>query len=137
LTPQFEAYARGAVSFDRQADIFSQCEVCLNFSNVWADGRPGSVLIPHVRLRDFEVPMCRSCYLTGHSDEIEEFYDIGREIETYRTKEELVSKVRFYLANQRAAEQLREAGYRRARRDHTWVRRFDQLFQAIGVGARS
>jgi hypothetical protein len=31
---------------------------------VWADGRSGSPLIPHVRLRDFEATMCRACYLT-------------------------------------------------------------------------
>lgn len=98
-------------------------EVCLNFSNVWADGRPGSALIPHVRLRDFEAPMCRTCYLAGHTDEITESYEVGREIDTYASPEELADKAGYYLANPAAAEALREAGYHRARRDHTWVRR--------------
>jgi spore maturation protein CgeB len=76
--------------------------------------------------------MSRTCYLTGHSDEITEFYDVGREIDTYRSPEELVDKARFYLQNSDAAETLREAGYRRALRDHTWKRRFEELFQKIG-----
>jgi spore maturation protein CgeB len=115
------------------AAVFAKHEVCLNFSNVWADGRPGSQLIPHVRLRDFEGPMCRTCYLTGHNDEIEEFYDIGREIDTYRSQDELVEKTRFYLDHCDAAEKLREAGYRRAVRDHTWKMRFQDLFRKTGM----
>lgn len=109
-------------------------ELVLNFSNVWADGRPASPLIPHVRLRDFEAPMCRVCYLTGYTDELTEFYEIGREIDTYRTPAELVDKVRFYLSHPDAAEKLREAGYRRALRDHTWKRRFEELFRKIDIG---
>jgi hypothetical protein len=133
LMPLFRAAARGAVKFEDQRQIFSSYELVLNFSNVWADGRPGSKLIPHVRLRDFEAPMCRSCYLTGHTDEIVEFYQLGNEIDTYASHEELVDKSRFYLANWKAAEKLRNAGFERARRDHTWARRFEELFQKIGV----
>ena len=117
------------------ASIFGAYEICLNFSNVWADGRPGSPLISHIRLRDFEGPMCRTFYLTGHNDEITEFYAVGREVETYRDKSELVDKTRFFLANPDAAESVRKAGYRRALRDHTWKRRFEDLFEKIGLKA--
>ncbi|MBN1353347.1 MAG: glycosyltransferase family 1 protein [Candidatus Omnitrophica bacterium] len=108
-------------------------EVVLNFSNVWADGQPGSRLIPHVRLRDFEAPMCRSCYLTGYTAEIGEFYELGKEIDTYRTQEELADKIKFYLGHSSAASNMREAGYRRAVRDHTWKERFKVLFGKIGL----
>jgi len=127
------AHARGPLTFDQQEQVVSECELILNFSNVWADGRPGSVLIPHVRLRDFEAPMRRACYLTGHTEEITEFYEVGKEIDTYRTPEELVDKCRFYLAHPDAAERLREAGFRRARLDHTWERRFETLFAQTGL----
>jgi spore maturation protein CgeB len=123
------------VAFNEQARVYSGYEVSLSFSNVWGDGHPGSPLIPHVRLRDFEAPMCRACYLTGHTDEIEEFYEIGKEIDTYRSPEELVDKARFYLRDAAAAERLRDAGFRRARRDHTWVERFRQLFSEVGLPA--
>jgi spore maturation protein CgeB len=112
---------------------FAEHEVILNFSNVWADGHPGSSLIPHVRLRDFEAPMCRTCYLTGHSDEIAEFYQIGKEIDTYSSAEELVDKTKFYLNRPVEAEKLRTACYQRALRDHTWQRRFEQLFQTLNL----
>src|SRR5207248_3705995 len=124
LSPLFAAYSKGSVPFEKISEVFAAHEICLNFSNVWADGRPGSELTAHVRLRDFEAPMCRTCYLTGHTDEIAEFYEIGKEIETYQTKEELIAKMRFYFDHPEAAERLRVAGYARAGRDHTWVRRF-------------
>jgi spore maturation protein CgeB len=76
------------------SETFAKYAVILNFSNVWADGRPGSKLIPHVRLRDFEAPMCRTCYLTGYTEEITEFYQLGKEIDTYSSSEELVDKTK-------------------------------------------
>jgi Uncharacterized protein conserved in bacteria len=137
LSPLFLPYAKGPIPFQKISEILAANELCLNFSNVWADDCPGSALTAHVRLRDFEGPMCRTCYLTGHTDEIEEFYDIGKEIDTYRTTEELVDKARFYLEHADAAERLRERGFARARRDHTWVRRFAELFSKIGLSSRS
>ncbi|HXQ36899.1 MAG TPA: glycosyltransferase, partial [Anaerolineales bacterium] len=133
ISPILHPFANAGISSDKIADLFAKFAVVLNFSNVWADGRPGSPLIPHVRLRDFEGPMCRTCYLTGHSDEITEFYKIGEEIDTYRTPEELVDKTEFYLSHPTEAERLRESGYRRAIQDHTWAQRFRQLFRLIGL----
>lgn len=129
LSPLLATYTQGFANSIRET--FSQYEVILNFSNVWADGRPGSKLIPHVRLRDFEAPMSRTCYLTGYTEEIAEFYDLGTEIDTYKSVDELVDKTRFYLNHPQTAEKLREAGYQRALRDHTWTSRFKQLFREI------
>jgi spore maturation protein CgeB len=113
------------------SEVFAKYEVVLNFSNVWADGRSGSPLIPWVRLRDFEAPMSRACYLTGYTDEIAEFYELGKEIDTYKGPEELIEKTHYYLKHPAEAEKLRQAGYRRAKRDHTWVRRFEDLFRNV------
>jgi len=129
----FAPFASGAVPFHLQYLTFARYEVVLNFSNVWSDGRPGSVLTPHVRLRDFEAPMCRTCYLTGDTEEIKEFYEAGKEIDTYKSPEELASKAAYYLERPDEAEQLREAGYRRAIRDHTWEKRFRELFDKTGM----
>ena len=79
--------------------------------------------------------MCRTCFLTAQTDEIEEFYEVGKEIDTYRTTEELIDKTRFYLSHPATAETLRAAGYARALRDHTWERRFEELFRKTGIAA--
>jgi spore maturation protein CgeB len=133
IDPLLASAARGVAA--NLNETFARYEVVLNFSNVWADGRPGSRLIPHVRLRDFEAPMCRTCYLTGYSDEILEFYEPGREIDVYRNTEELTEKTQYYLSNPAQSEKLRAAGFARARRDHTWQRRFEQLFREMKLKA--
>ena len=61
------------------------------------------------------------------------YYDINKEIICYNTKEELLEKVKFYLKHESEANKIREAGYLRAKREHTWERRFEQLFKEIGI----
>jgi spore maturation protein CgeB len=75
--------------------------------------------------------MAGGFYLTGWLEELEELYEVGREIECYRSSAELVDKARFYLRNEAARERVRRAGFERARRDHTWARRFDSLFAEL------
>lgn len=133
LTPLFGPFAKGPIPFEEIRGVLSSHEVILNFSNVWADGRPGSQLVPHVRLRDFEAPMCRTCYLTQYTDEIAEFYEPQKEVVTYSSPEELIDKTKYYLSHPAEAERVREAGFRRALRDHTWVQRFKQLFSEVGL----
>jgi spore maturation protein CgeB len=132
LGSMLQPYAKGKAA--DVAEVLGRYEVVLNFSNVWGDGRPGSQLIPHIRLRDFEAPMSRTCYLTGYTDEIAEFYELGKEIDTYQSSQELVDKTNYYLKNPSAAESLRSAGYLRATKDHTWKRRFEDLFLKVGFG---
>ena len=54
---------------------------------------------------------------------------------TYGSREDLLEKVRHYLAHPEEADRVRQAGYDRAQRDHTWRRRFDDLFEATGSRA--
>ena len=84
IEPRLQRHAKGWAT--DVTSLLASYDLSLNYSNVWADGRPGSDLIPHVRLRDFEATMCGACHLTGHTEEIAEVsLEVGREIETYRT----------------------------------------------------
>jgi spore maturation protein CgeB len=72
-------------------------------------------------------------YLTEYQEEIETFYDIDREIVCYRTKEELLDKIRFYLRHPTKRAQIREAGRRRCLSQHTWAKRFEKVLHETGV----
>jgi len=125
----------GILSDEEIVRIPSQCHIALNFSEV-QDEVTGEIK-RHIRLRDFEVPMSGGLLLTGYQDELAEYYDIGREILCYDSKEELLDKCRYYLSHPQEAEAIRWAGYRRARREHTWANRFQQLFDQIGIRVRT
>jgi hypothetical protein len=119
------------LSDDELVKMYSRSHISLGFSEV--QHRQTGEIKRHVRLRDFEAPMSGTLYFTGYQEELAEYYEIGEEIVCYDTKEELLDKVRYYLSHESEAERMREAGLRRARRDHTWEDRFRQLFEAIGL----
>ncbi len=110
--------------------LFSRSRINLGFL-VLGDTHRTLRPLRQVRLREFEATMAGGFYLTGWLPELEELYELGREIETYRSRDELVDKCRFYLADPAARERVRRAGFERARRDHTWTRRFEALFAEL------
>ncbi len=77
--------------------------------------------------------MSGALYCTGYTEELAEFYEPDREVLIYRNQHELLDKVRYYLAHPAEAEKVRQAGYLRALRDHTYHRRFQQLFKELGL----
>ena len=83
--------------------------------------------------RDFEVPMSGGLYLTEHHEELIPFYDIGHEIVTYTSFDDLREKIRWLLSDPDQAEMIRLEGRARALREHTWEMRFDRAFRMLGV----
>jgi spore maturation protein CgeB len=122
----------GVLSDSALTEMYSRSKINLGFSTC-GDTHGHAERIVQIRLRDFEVPMSGGFYLVEHIEELEEFYEIGLEIETYRSRDELVDKIRFYLANDAARDRIRHAGLARCLRDHTWQRRFETVFQEIGL----
>lgn len=84
-----------------------------------------------LKLRDFDAPMSGSFYLTSNNQDLANLYDIGHEIETYNDIAECVQKVRYYLEHDEERELIALSGYKRARKDHTWHKRFNDLFDML------
>lgn len=118
--------------------IFQASKVNLGFSDTGWHNNERLMVSGNLqgRLRDFEVPMSGGFYLVQEVPEHRHHYDLGREIETWSQPEELVDKVRFYAANEQAAERIRVAGQRRALEAHTWKHRFDALFRHLRYRSR-
>lgn len=112
--------------------MYSRSKINLGFSTCGETYKDKEKIL-QVRLRDFEIPMCGGFYMVEYMEELEEFYVIDKEIVCYRSPEELVDKVKFYLGNDAARESIRKAGHERCRRDHTWHKRFQSVFNDIGI----
>jgi spore maturation protein CgeB len=130
LTLPLNAY-RGIPSDEDMVKIHCRSNVCLNLSDVY-DETTGKT-DRFIKLRDFEVPMCGGFLITGYQDELTEYYDIGKEIVCYDTKEELLDKTKYYLAHPSERERIRQAGFLRALSEHTWQKRFESLFNSLGL----
>jgi len=124
----------GGVLTDAQLiQMYSRSKINLGFSSVGDVGAPSDRIL-QVRLRDFEVPMSGGFYMVEYMDELEEFFTPGQEIVCYTSREDLAEKIKYYLGHESERERIRRAGFERARRDHTWHRRFQTAFLKMGLG---
>jgi hypothetical protein len=124
--------AGGVLSDDGLVEMYSRSKINLGFSTCGETHRTDDRMV-QIRLRDFEVPMSGGFYLVEHSEELAEFFEFGSEIETYRSREEMLDKIRFYLSHDAARERIRWAGRTRCLRDHTWQKRFESVFKELGL----
>ena len=83
-------------------------------------------------MRLFEVTGVGTCLLTDWKPNLQEIFDIDREIVTYSSIEECVEKIRWLLDNPRAIEAIAKAGQTRTLKDHTFDNRaliLDEIVQ--------
>jgi spore maturation protein CgeB len=121
----------GGVLTDRDMiKMYSRARINLGFSTC-GDTHLSGQRILQVRLRDFEVPMSGGFYMVEYMEEIEEFFKVGEEIVCYQNAEDLADKIKYYLRHDNERESIRRAGYERSRRDHTWHKRFQSVFQQM------
>jgi len=86
-----------------------------------------------IKDRNFAVPACGSFLLTDYMEDLEEYYEIGKEIICYKDIEDLVAKIKYYLERDKEREAIAGAGYERAIRDHSYEKRFNEIFKSIGI----
>ena len=122
----------GVLSDDELIKMYSRSKISLGFSTVGPTGLSNTP-IKQVRLRDFEAPMSGAFYMVEYMEELEEFFEIGKEIVCYHDEVDLVDKIKYYLAHGEERDGIRHAGYQRAVRDHSWHKRFETVFRKMGL----
>lgn len=125
-------YGGGILSDNDMIRMFSRSRINLGFSACGETHRTSQRIL-QVRLRDFEVPMSGGFYMVEYMEELEEFFEIGKEIVCYTDREDLADKIKYYLAHDSERETIRWAGHQRCLRDHTWKRRFASAFMRMGL----
>jgi spore maturation protein CgeB len=121
----------GVLSDQGLVELYSRARINLGFATVGETQE--AARLTQVRLRDFEVPMSGGFYLAEHSDELADFFQPGVEIETWRSRGELLEKCRYYLAHEDERRAIAAAGRARALREHTWEHRFRAAFATTGL----
>lgn len=130
-------WPEGRVTQEEMVDIFCRSRVNLNLSaSSTRVGFLGKQAPPQIKGRVFEVPGCGGLLMTEWAPGIEEYYVPGEEIVVFRHDRELPGKIRTMLADEDSRARIAEAGYRRTLADHTYERRFADIFERIGVAAQ-
>ena len=123
-----DGWPNGSLSTEEMVRIYSRSKINLGFGGV--AGHRGTFCL---KGRDFEIPMSGGLYFTEHSPELERVFKPGKEILTYQTFDELVTKIQYFLAHPDEADSVRQAGALRARAEHTWEMRFEKIFTLMGL----
>jgi len=80
--------------------------------------------------RAFELPACGAFVLSQRSEELMEYFDEGREIVTFASREELQAKARYYLSHDREREKIAAAGLKKViAGGHTILKRVKALLE--------
>jgi len=93
--------------------------------------------IPQIKARTYEVPACATMLITHETGVPASDFVIGKEVITYKAPADLASKIKYFLEHAAEREQIAQAGYLRVRRDHTYEKRFRDIFDAIGIGNKT
>jgi spore maturation protein CgeB len=118
-------------------DMYSRSHISLGFTTVAQRPTDGSPAVQQVRLRDFEATMSGAFYMVEAFDELADFFEPDREIVFFNSEAELIEKAKYYLAHPQQAQAIREAALKRARAEHTWQKRFVDVFDQMGIDHRS
>ena len=123
-----------SVSFEEMNYLYSNFALSLGITEVWDTyllHRP----VHKIHLRTFEIPMCGGLQFAPYIDELANYFEDGKEIILYSTKEEYVDKARFFLRTDKSLlrMKMKYAARRRAERDHTWINRFNEVFLKLNL----
>ncbi len=85
-----------------------------------------------VTMRVYDVLSCGAFVLAEHNAALEEVFDVGVELESYRTVEELRAKAIYYLDHPAEARAIAERGREAVHRRHTIAGRLEHMLETMG-----
>ncbi|MBI5471066.1 MAG: glycosyltransferase [Ignavibacteriae bacterium] len=132
IQPFGRGWENGRVSQEEMIRIFNASKINLNLSNSSWNIHTIFRGQQQIKGRNFEIPGSGGFILTNHVQGIEQSYDIGKEIVCFRNRRDLLHLIGYYLSHETEREQIARAGYERTLREHTYERRFRELFTHMG-----
>lgn len=110
---------RGKLSFQNYIEIIKESAITIGVNRYPSFTYPLLKPNTYSRLRDLEAPMLGACYLTEWTEGLDQLYEIGKEIETYKSIDEFIHKSIFLMKNKQKRMQLKISGQQRALEYHT------------------
>lgn len=86
-----------------------------------------------IKGRNFEIPGCGAFLLSDFADNLEDYYQNGKEIVICQNIDDFIEKIRHYLKYPEEREKIAMASYQQTLQNHTYEKRFEQIFKTIGL----
>ena len=124
-----------AVSTDEYIRITREAVVTIGVNRVPTARASDFNPVRYSRLRDIEAPMLGACYLTEWTQGLVEMYELGEDIEVYRTPDELGAKIAELKRDPTRRHRMRASAQRRALHDHSVLRSIGRIGRQLGLSA--
>ena len=82
-------------------------------------------------MRLYEATGCGTLLITDHKDNLDEIFKIGREVISYRSPEECIEIIKFYLNHPEERNKIAEAGQKRTLKEHTYENRMKSTAEIL------
>lgn len=82
-------------------------------------------------LRIFDILGCGGFLMTNYQEELTDHFQIGVDLESYSSMDELVDKCRFYLEHEELRRQIALNGYNNVKNNHTYQQRLLEMLRTI------
>lgn len=111
----------GAESKLQMPQIFALSKINLNIT-----ARPIRTGLPQ---RIWDVIGAGGFLLTNYQSELEDYFEIGKEIDVFGSEQELLDKAAYYLGHEKERMEMSKRAYEKVRAQHTYSQRMQQLLQ--------
>jgi len=81
--------------------------------------------------RDYRIMGAGGFLLTNHVEGIENWFEVGKMCDTYKSPEECVEKIKYYLENYELRKQIAEYGYRAVQEKHKFSDRLKEIVEHV------
>lgn len=119
-----KADCRGGVStLTEMPKVFHASKINLNITM-----RP---IETGLSLRIWDILGCAGFLITNYQAEIPDYFEIGRDLETYESTAELEEKVHYYLTHEEERVEIAINGYEKVKKYHTYEKRLAQMLKIL------
>ncbi len=84
-----------------------------------------------ISLRVWDILASGGFLLTNYQPELEELFEIGRDLECYYSKEDMIYKIRYYLEHEEERAQIAGNGYEKVKSRHGYRNRIQTIWEKI------
>jgi spore maturation protein CgeB len=114
------------IGFEQYVPLYQRAKIGINVHN------RGDYTVGGYRM--YELPGNGVLQISDGGEYLSTFYQVDEEIVSYRSADELIDKVRYYLANPVERERIARGGYRRVTNDHRIGKRLEELVELVKRG---
>ncbi|MBN1232109.1 MAG: glycosyltransferase [Candidatus Coatesbacteria bacterium] len=126
-----EIVSEGGLSSNLRAEVYGSEMISIMKSSAIVLNIHRKLEISGGNYRLFEIPAAKACQLVDYKPGISEYFEIGKELMTFKDKDEFVKQSRILLHDKAMREEIGKAGYERVKREHTINIRVERLIEII------